>query len=258
MSFALAEKNGHVGILKLNNPKSLNALSSQMFKDLKECLDSLLSDKDIYVIILTGEGRAFAAGADITEMQPLNAVEGMKWGEVGNQFMLTVENAPVPVIAAVNGFALGGGCELSLACDIRIASDKAKFAQPEVGLGIIPGFGGTQRLARAVGASYAKEMIYTGATIDAKEAERIGLVNRVVPGEGLMDEAMRIAELICANAQIAVKEAKKVITRGLESDLQSGILLEEESFGLCFSTEDQTIGMTAFVEKKKEKNFVNK
>lgn len=258
MSFATVEKNGHVGVLKLNNPATLNALSSQMFADLKEGFESLTADKEIYAIIITGEGKAFAAGADIGEMLPLNAVEGMQWGKMGNDFLFSIEKCEVPVIAAVNGFALGGGCELSLACDIRIASEKAKFGQPEVGLGIIPGFGGTQRLPRAVGESHAKELIFTGRVIDAKEAERIGLINRAVPAEELMAEAMKIAEQICANAQIAVKQAKKTITRGLESDLESGIVYEEQAFGLCFATEDQKIGMTAFVEKKKEKNWVNK
>ncbi len=258
MSLVAVEKQGHVAIIKLNNPSTLNALSSQELADLDAAIDEVACDKEMYVAILTGEGKAFAAGADISEMLHYGASEGFAYGKKGNDLFLKIENLDIPVIAAVNGFALGGGCELSMSCDIRIASEKAKFGQPEVGLGITPGFGGTQRLARLVGTGKAKELIYTGDVINAAEAEKIGLVNKVVAPEELMNEAMTMANKIVANAQIAVKQSKKCINTGVETDIKTGIAYEEQAFGLCFATEDQKIGMGAFVEKKKEKNFVNR
>ena len=210
------------------------------------------------MVILTGAGRSFVAGADIGEMKPLTAVEGKAWGNAGNDVFLKVENCTKPVIAAINGFALGGGCELAMACDIRLASEKAKFGQPEVGLGITPGFGGTQRLARIVGTGRAMELIFTAKTIDAAQAEKIGLVNAVCAPEELMDKAMEMAEMIAAQAQVAVRESKRCIRKGIQTDINTGLAFEAEAFGLCFSTEDQKEGMSAFLEKRKEKHFTGK
>ena len=183
---------------------------------------------------------------------------GRDWGRRGSALMRRIELLQIPTIAAVNGFALGGGCEISMACDIRIASDKALFGQPEVGLGITPGFGGTQRLARIVGLGKAKEMIYTAQNIKADEAYRIGLVNKVVPLEDLMNEAKKIASKIIANAPVAVKLCKDAINKGMQVSIDKAVMIEAEDFGKCFSTEDQTEGMTAFLERRKEKNFQNK
>ena len=207
---------------------------------------------------MTGAGeKAFVAGADITEMKDLNTMEGRKFSILGNKVFRRLENLEKPVIAAVNGFALGGGCELAMACDIRLASEKAKFGQPETGLGITPGFGGTQRLPRLVGTGMAKELIYTGKIIKADEALRIGLVNRVVEVDKLMEEAKNLAETIAANAPIAVKLSKTAINRGVQCDIDTALMYEAEAFGECFSTADQKEGMTAFVERR-DKNFQNK
>ena len=210
-------------------------------------------------VILTGAGeKSFVAGADISEMKDLNENEGNEFGSLGNKVFLRLENLNKPVIAAIQGFALGGGCEISMACDIRIASDKAVFGQPEVGLGITPGFGGTQRLARIVGLGKAKEMIYTARNIKADEAYRIGLVNKVVPLESLMDEAKAMASKIIANAPIAVRMSKDAINRGMQVSIDKAVEIEAENFGKCFASSDQTEGMTAFLERRKEKNFQNK
>ncbi|MCC8096969.1 MAG: short-chain-enoyl-CoA hydratase [Eubacterium sp.] len=257
MSNVLTEIKDHVAVLKINKPKALNALNDEVLKDLGEAFSAVENNDDVYVVIITGEGKAFVAGADISQMKDFNAVEGKKFGVYGNSVFLAIENSVKPVIAAVNGFALGGGNELALSCDMRIASSKAKFGQPEVGLGITPGFGGTQRLPRVVGAAKAKELILTGKTIKADEALAIGLVNKVVEPEALMDEAFALANAICANAQIAVRQSKACINRGLQTDMATGVAFEAEAFGLCFATEDQKEGMTAFVEKR-EKNFKNK
>lgn len=251
----LLEKRGHIAIITLNNPKTLNALNVDSFNQINKKLDIVEKDMDTYVLIITGEGKAFAAGADITEMLPLTPVQVLEWGPLGSGLNSRIEHLRIPVIAAVNGFALGGGCELSLACDIRIASEKAKFGQPEVTLGIIPGFGGTQRLPRAIGSARAKELIYTGRVINSAEAYEIGLVNKVVAHDDLMKEAMEMALQIAANAQIAVQESKKAITVGLETDEASGLAYELQIFALGFSTEDQKIGMKAFVDKKKVDSF---
>ena len=211
MAFVTLEKQEHIGILTVNRPEALNALNSQVLSDLDAALDMVESDSEIYVVILTGAGRSFVAGADIGEMVNFSAIDGKKFGVHGGQVFLKLENLSKPVIAAVNGFALGGGCELAMACDIRLASEKAKFGQPEVGLGITPGFGGTQRLPRIVGISKAMELILTGKTIGAAEAKAIGLVSEVYPPEELMDKAMEMAKAICANAPIAVAESKRCI-----------------------------------------------
>ncbi|MGN2339044.1 short-chain-enoyl-CoA hydratase [Clostridium cagae] len=254
----ILEKEGHLAIVTINRPKALNALNSETLKDLDTVLENLENDSNIYAVILTGVGeKSFVAGADISEMKDLNEEQGREFGELGNKVFLRLENLDKPVIAAISGFALGGGCELSMSCDIRIASEKAKFGQPEAGLGITPGFGGTQRLARIVGLGKAKEMIYTCDIIKAEEAYRIGLVNKVVSLESLMDEAKAMANKIIANAPIAVKLCKDAINRGMQVDIDKAVLIEAEDFGKCFSSEDQTEGMTAFLERR-EKNFQNK
>lgn len=254
----ILEKEDHLAIVTINRPKALNALNSDTLKDLDTVINDLEKDDNIYAVILTGAGeKSFVAGADIAEMKDLNEDEGKSFGTLGNNIFLRLENLDKPVIAAIPGFALGGGCELSMACDIRIASEKAKFAQPEAGLGITPGFGGTQRLARIVGTGKAKELIYTCDMIKADEALRIGLVNKVVPPEELMNEAKKMANKIMANAPIAVKLCKDAINRGIQVDINSAVKIEEEDFGKCFSTADQTEGMSAFLERR-EKNFQNK
>ncbi len=258
MSRVLYEKKGHVGIITLNNPAVLNALSCDFVAEIHEAVDEVEKDKDIFVCIITGVEKSFVAGADIKQMLPLSAVEAIEWNRGAADLNTRLENLRVPVIAAINGFALGGGCELAMACDIRIASEKAKFGQPECGLGITPGAGGTQRLPRLVGAGKAKELLYTGRVIKADEACSIGLVNKVVAPEALMDEAMALADEICANAQIAVQEIKKCVNIGLQTDIASGLEYEQQAFGVCNSTEDKRIGMSAFVNKEKEKHFIYK
>ncbi len=246
----LFRKEGNVGILSINRPEALNALNSNLLEELDRAIDMINSDNEIYVLIITGEGRAFVAGADIKEMKDMNSIEARIFAETGMNVFRKIELMEKPVIAAVNGFALGGGCELSMSCDIRIASEYAKFGQPEVGLGITPGFAGTQRLARLVGLGKAKELIFTGATIDANEALRIGLVNKVVAADKLMEEAMEMANAIVKKSQLAVRYAKTAINRGIETDIETGMTIEKDLFGLCFATEDQKEGMLAFLEKR--------
>lgn len=255
----ILEKEGHLAIVTMNRPKALNALNSETLKDLEAVITDLENDNDIYAVILTGAGeKSFVAGADIAEMKDLDEKQGQEFGKLGNDVFLRLENLNKPVIAAINGFALGGGCEISMACDIRIASETALFGQPEVGLGITPGFGGTQRLARIVGLGIAKELIYTAKNIKADEAYRIGLVNKVVPLENLMDEAKKMASKIIANAPVAVRLCKDAINRGMQVSIDKAVAIEAEDFGKCFATEDQKEGMSAFLEKRKEKNFQNK
>ena len=258
MGFVNVERQGHVGILTIDRQEALNALNSQVLTDLDAAIDQVAADDEVYVVILTGAGRSFVAGADIGEMRGLSSSEGKRFGVHGGSVFLKLENMPKPVIAAVNGFALGGGNELCMACDIRLASEKAKFGQPEVGLGITPGFAGTQRLPRIVGISKAMELILTAKTISAAEAKAIGLVSEVYPPEELMDKAMELANAICANAQIAVQESKRCIRMGMQTDIATGSAFEAEAFGVCFGTEDQTEGMSAFLEKRAEKHFQNK
>ena len=258
MAFVELEKQGHVGILTINRPEALNALNSQVLTDLDVMIDQVEADAEIYVVILTGAGRSFVAGADIGEMVNFSAIDGKRFGVKGGEVFLKLENMSKPVIAAINGFALGGGCELSMACDIRLASEKAKFGQPEVGLGITPGFAGTQRLPRIVGVSKAMELILTAKTIGAAEAKAIGLVSEVYPPEELMDKAMEMANAICANAQIAVQESKRCIRKGMQTDIATGSAFEAEAFGVCCGTEDKNEGMTAFLEKRAEKHFKNR
>ncbi len=258
MSFVNYEVQGAVAILTINRPEALNALNSQVLSDLDEAITKVEADDGVHAVILTGAGRSFVAGADIGEMKGFSPRDGKKFGVHGGGVFLRLENLSKPVIAAVNGFALGGGCELAMSCDIRLASEKAKFGQPEVGLGITPGFGGTQRLPRIVGISKAMELILTAKVINAAEAERIGLVSAVYPPEELMDKAMELANAICANAPIAVAESKRCIRMGMQTDIATGSAFEAEAFGVTCGTEDKDEGMGAFLEKRQEKHFQNK
>lgn len=258
MGFVNYEVDGQVGIITINRPEALNALSSAVLNDLEAVIDGV-DQEAIRCLIITGAGeKSFVAGADITEMAAYNVEQGTAYGKKGNDLFRKIETFPLPVIAAINGFALGGGCELSMSCDIRICSDNAVFGQPESGLGITPGFGGTQRLARLVSPGYAKQLIYTARNIKADEALRIGLVNAVYPQAELMDNALKMAKGICKNAPIAVRNCKKAINEGLDLNIDDAIALEEKIFGSCFATADQKEGMNAFMEKRKEKNFINK
>lgn len=258
MAYVELTQVGHVGILTMNRPEALNALSNAVFQDLTKALDEVERNEDIYVFIITGAGRAFVAGADISEMTTMNVAQGKALADLGNSVYLRIENMEKPSIAAINGFALGGGCEMALSCDIRIASDKAKFGQPEVGLGIIPGFGGTQRMARIVGTGHALELILTGRTIGAQYAQEIGLVNRVVPHDELMEKALEIAETISRQAQLAVRSSKQAVRRGIQCDMDTAATYEALSFAICFDTEDQKDAMWAFVEKRKLEGFKNR
>ncbi|GCD08658.1 short-chain-enoyl-CoA hydratase [Clostridium tagluense] len=251
------QKEDKVAVITISRPKALNALNTETLKELELAIDEIANDDQIYAVIITGAGKAFVAGADISEMKDLDAMGGRKFGNLGNSVFRKLETLEKPVIAAVNGFALGGGCELSMACDIRIASSKAKFGQPEAGLGITPGFGGTQRLARLVGTGMAKQLLFTAEIINAEEALRIGLVNKVVEPENLIEEAKLLAKKIVSNAPIAVKLCKTAINRGMQMDIDTALIYEAEIFGACFATEDQKSGMTAFLEKS-EKCFKNK
>lgn len=255
--FLKTEKVDKTLVVTISRPSALNALNASLLTELNALLDEIKNDDSVYSVVLTGEGKSFVAGADIGEMSEMSGIEGKAWGAFGLEVFRKLEVLPQPTIAAVNGFALGGGCELAMACDMRIASDRAKFGQPEVGLGITPGFGGTQRLPRLVGTGKAKEIIYTGNVIKADEAKEIGLVNQVVAAEELMDEALKLASKINGNAQVAVRYSKEAINTGIETDIETGFTVESSLFGLCFSTEDQKEGMKAFLTKEKA-NFKNK
>jgi len=253
MEFVLFEQKNQIGIITINRPKALNALNSTVLDELNEVLDSV--DLDVVrCLILTGAGeKSFVAGADIGEMSNLTKAEGEAFGKKGNDVFRKLETFPIPVIAAINGFALGGGCEISMSCDIRICSENAVFGQPEVGLGITPGFGGTQRLARLVSPGMAKQLIYTARNIKADEAYRIGLVNAVYPQDELMAQAEKMANGIAKNAPIAVRNCKKAINDGLDVTMDEALVIEEKLFGDCFETEDQKYGMAFFLDKNKEK-----
>ncbi len=258
MEFVLYEQKGAVGVITISREKALNALNSTVLDELDKTLDAVNLD-EVRCLILTGAGeKSFVAGADIGEMSSLTKAEGEAFGKKGNDVFRKLETFPIPVIAAVNGFALGGGCEISMSCDIRICSENAVFGQPEVGLGITPGFGGTQRLARLVGAGMAKQMIYTARNIKADEAFRIGLVNAVYPLPELMPAAEKMAAGIAKNAPIAVRNCKKAINEGLDVDMDAAIVIEEKLFGGCFESYDQKEGMAAFLEKRKVEAFLNK
>lgn len=259
MTNILLEKKGYIAVATINRPKALNALNSEVLSDLDELVATVKADDEIRALVITGSGeKAFVAGADIGEMSTLTKEGGTAFGKHGNDVFRAIETLPIPTIAAVNGFALGGGCELSMACDIRICADTAVFGQPETGLGITPGFGGTQRLARLVSPGMAKQLIYTAKNIKADEAYRIGLVNAVYPLEELMPAAEKLAETIAKNAPIAVRACKKAINDGLQVDMDKAIVIEEELFGSCFQSADQIEGMSAFLEKRKHEPYQNK
>lgn len=241
-----------IGLITVNRPRALNALNRETLLELDSLFELLSKDKTIQAIIITGSGdKAFVAGADITEMQQMSAVEGREWGKLAQSVFNKIENFPRPVLAAVNGYALGGGCELAMACDIRIASEKARFGQPEVSLGITPGFGGTQRLPRLIGKGRAKELLFTGDMIDAEEAYRIGLVNKIAAHQNLVETAREMANRILLRGPVAVTLCKAAVNEGMDVDLESGCAYEAEVFGLCFATADQKEGMIAFLEKRK-------
>ena len=243
-------KEDAIGVLTIDRPEALNALNSTVISELEQLIGEVERDLELRALIITGAGRSFVAGADIGEQKPLTLDGGRRWGQRGSALMRRIEKLEIPTIAAVNGFALGGGCELALSCDIILASEKAKFGQPEVGLGITPGFSGTQRLPRRVGIGKAKELIYSGKMIKADEAEKIGLVNAVYAPEELLPGAIEMAKSFTKNAPIAVKYAKACIDRGMQMDIDDGIALENELFAMCFATEDQKEGMGAFLEKR--------
>ena len=245
------EERGNIAIMTISAPKSLNALNSIILGEIDEYLDEF-ENGGYRCLIITGDGeKSFVAGADISEMATLGQQQGETFGRKGANVFRRIETLPSPVIAAVNGFALGGGCELAMACDIRLCSDNAKFGQPEVGLGIIPGFSGTVRLARLVGMGMAKQLIYTGKALRASDALRIGLVNEVLPQADLMNRAIELAEQIAANAPLAVSAAKLCINTEYDQEAEDAIAFENRAFGLCFNTEDQKGGMKAFLEKGK-------
>ena len=247
MNYITYEQDGFVGIITINRPKALNALNSEVLKELDACLDGV-NLETTRALILTGSGeKSFVAGADIGEMSTLTKAEGEAFGKIGNDVFRKLETFPIPVIAAVNGFALGGGCEISMSCDIRICSDNALFGQPEVGLGITPGFGGTQRLARIIGVGKAKEMIYAATNIKADEALRIGLVNAVYPLEELMPAAKKLAGKIAKNAPIAVRACKKAIKEALDVDMDKEIVIEEKQFGNSFESEHKKEGIASIL-----------
>jgi len=253
MEFINYEAQGAVAVLTINRPKALNALNSAVLDEINAALDAVDLDT-VRALIITGAGeKSFVAGADIGEMSTLTKAEGEAFGKKGNDVFRKIETLPIPVIAAINGFALGGGCEISMACDIRICSENAVFGQPEVGLGITPGFGGTQRLARTVGVGMAKQLIFTGRNIKAAEALRIGLVNAVYPLEELMPAAKKMASIIAGNAPIAVRNCKKAINDGLQVGIDEALVIEEKLFGDCFETEDQKYGMAFFLDRNKDK-----
>lgn len=263
MENVILETNGHKILMTINKPETLNALNTSVIKQINAACDQIRerldAGEDIRCVILTGAGeKAFVAGADIGEMSDMDLTAGRKFGVDCNKAFRNLETLPVPTIAALNGFTLGGGFELALACDLRIASAKAKIAFPETGLGITPGSGGTQRLSRLTNPAYAMELIFTGRRIDAEEAFNRGVVNKVAEPEALMEEANAMADMICANGPIAVRRAKQAIRRGIETDIDTGLEIEIDNFCQCFTTEDQKEAMKAFLEKRKEKTFLNK
>ncbi len=254
MENLLYEKIEDIGIISINRPNVLNALNMGVLYELNSLLDQIDEEDDVKVLILRGSGeKAFVAGADITAMLGMTALEARAFAELGQKVFSKVENFSRPIIAAIHGFALGGGCELAMACDIRIASTKAKFGLPEVSLGVIPGFAGTQRLPRLVGKGIAKELLFTGEQIAAPEAHRLGLVNHVVDLDKVMETALELASKIASRASVAVEFCKAAVNEGMDMDLDSAMAYEKELFALCFSTEDQKEGMQAFVEKRKAK-----
>lgn len=258
MQFVKLETLGQVARVTISRPQALNALSTEVLDELEAVLAGLAADEAIRAVVLTGEGKAFVAGADVAQMQPFDRAQALAYARRGGEVFAAIESLPQPVIAAVNGYALGGGCELALACDMRIASERAKFGQPEVGLGITPGFGGTQRLSRCVGLGMAMQAVLTAKPIDAQEALRIGLVNAVYPPDALLEEAQRMAEAIAANAPFAVRAAKAAMRAGADRNLREDIEAEAQRFAACFETGDQKEAMEAFVQKRKARPFEGK
>ena len=240
-----------IGIVKINRPEVLNAVNIETILELEKVMHEFDDNEDILVIIITGEGKSFVSGSDISKLAQLEPLQAREYSQIGQRVLSFIENMEKPVIAAVNGYALGSGCELAMACDIRVASEKAKFGQPEVKLGIIPGHAGTQRLARLVGISKAKELIFTGDIIDAQEALRIGLVNRVIEQESLLEEVNNIANKIVSVGSTAVRLVKTVINRGIDTNLTTASSYETEAFSVVFSTEEAREGIRAFLEKRK-------
>ncbi len=263
MKDIIIEKKDHVAVVKIEHMKAMNALSTDMYSQLEEAFAEVAAMDDVYCVVLTGssiinkkgkEVQSFVAGADIAEMSTLTVEEGKQFGNNSNRVCWMIENFKRPVIAAINGFCLGGGVELAMSCDIRICSENAKFGQPEVGLGITPGCGGTQRLARFVGIGKAKEILYTArANYSAEDALKMGLVNAVYPIEELMDEAMKLANEIAAQAPIAVSLVKEAVNVGMQTDLNSALKFEGNVFAQCFATEDQKYAMAYFLDKNKDK-----
>jgi enoyl-CoA hydratase len=259
MSFIniIIEKKGNIGIIKINRPNNLNALNKETIVELTKAVEELEKDKNIKVVILTGEGKAFIAGADIKQMKDMDSSEAKKFAETGHNLLMKIEKSHLPFIAAVNGYALGGGCEVMMACDICIAASSAKIGQPEINLGVHPGFGGTQRLPRLVGRMKAKEILLTGDSFDANEAHCIGLINMVVPDEQIMQLAEKIANKIASKSTVQTGFIKALVNKGMDIDLKKACDLEISYFSSSFSTEDQKEGMTAFLEKRKP-NFKGK
>ena len=258
MGFVKYEQDGFVGVITINRPEALNALNADVVKDLDAVLDSI-DLNTTRALVVTGAGeKSFVAGADIAAMSTMTVQEAREFSKAGNDVFRKLETLPIPSIAAVNGFALGGGNELAMSCDIRYCSENAMFGQPEVGLGITPGFGGTQRLARLIGTGKAKELVYSALNIKADEAYRIGLVNGVCTKEDLMPTVMKLAKKIASNAPIAVRLSKEALTDGYLSDMDHAISIEEKCFSECFETEDQKEGMKAFLEKRKVDGFKNR
>ncbi|KOA18185.1 putative enoyl-CoA hydratase echA8 [Clostridium homopropionicum DSM 5847] len=243
----ILRQENNIAILSINRMDVLNAIDTDVLLELNKAMDYISENDNINVLIVTGNGEAFSSGADISQMINYSPEQGRSFIKKGQDLFRKIEVLEKPIIAAVNGFALGGGCELAMSCDIRIAGEDAKFGYPEVNLGIIPGFGGTQRLARLVGRGKAKELIYTGEMIDAKEAEKIGLVEKVVPRENLLEEALTIARKIASKGQIAIKYAKAVMNIGIETDIDTALEIERDAIGLCFASEEQKIRMANFL-----------
>lgn len=240
-----------IAIIRFNRPKALNAINTGVITEVNDALEKIKLDTSIKVLILTGEGdKAFVAGADIATMRDYTPLEGKYFSAQGHELLFRLESLPIPVIACVNGFALGGGCELAMACDFIYAADSAKFGQPEINLGIIPGFGGTQRLARLVGKSRAKELCMTGVMMRAQEAKEIGLVNKVFPKEELWEETIKVAKLLAAKGKVSIRAVKETIDRGYDQDLRTGCHMESEAFGMCMASPDAREGMGAFLEKR--------
>lgn len=257
MSSVLYRQQGFIGYITMNRPEALNALNSQTLSDLDRVLEGIDLDT-VRCVIITGAGeKAFVAGADVKEMSGFTPEEGLAFSRGGNRVFRRLESLPIPTVAAVNGFALGGGCELAMACDIRVAAENASFGQPEAGLGITPGFGGTQRMSRLIGMERAKELIYTCRRIKAAEALAFGLVSYVVPNESLMEKAEEIASKIAANVPYAVRACKKAMDQGAQTDIDRALEIEAQAFSGCFTTEDRREAMTAFVEKRKAEPFRN-